>query len=81
MYALIPDPSKHWILHLLILVTVQEVIMNSALASEISPPLKIQGCLNAPCSVPYFLPLAFPTKLLIMVPPLSVCIFNLNSTC
>lgn len=81
MCAFFSGPSECWILHLLILVTVQEVAMNSALASEFSPPLKIQGCLNAPCSVPYFLPSALTTKLLITVHPLLVCIFNMNSTC
>lgn len=41
--------------------------MNSVLASEFSPPLKNQGCLNTPCSVPYFLPSAHASKLPVLV--------------
>jgi len=80
MCIFIPGLSECWSL-LLILVTVLEVSTNSAPVSEFSPSLKIQGCLNAPRFVPSFLPSALNTKLLIMVHPLFVCTFNLNSTC
>lgn len=76
MCIFVPGTRECWILHLLILVTAQGVAMNSALASEFSPPLKVWGSLNAPCSDPYFLPSALTTKLLIIVHPVLVCIFN-----
>lgn len=55
--------------------------MNSVFASEFSPPLKFQGCLNPPYSVPYFLPSSLTTELLVLARLLLVCIFNSNSTC